>query len=152
VKSARDRDGRGRADSVARAGGERVLAGKAITEAVATEAANAARCRCATDERKQLQDSDREDGSEARDSSRLESLVMDTPKPSSPLVNEHHCGNLRHKGMYVMTVPDPDEFKFYDKYDATHYWCTRTQRRSGRMGHRCIPHCTHAAGRPCCES
>ena len=45
---------------------------------------------------------------------------MDTLKPSSSLVNEHHCGNLRHKGMYVMTVPDPDEFTFYDRYDATH--------------------------------
>ena len=25
-----------------------------------------------------------------------------------------HCLSLRHKGMYVMSVPDPDESKFYD--------------------------------------
>ena len=25
-----------------------------------------------------------------------------------------HCLVLRHKGMYVMSVPDPDESQFYD--------------------------------------
>jgi len=79
-------------------------------------------------------------------------IFMDTPKPTSPLVNEHHCGNLRHKGMYVMTVPDPDEFTFYDKYDATHYWCTCTQRALGPDGRPVHPStCTHAGGRACCE-
>ena len=34
-----------------------------------------------------------------------------------------HCLNLRHKGMYVTSGPDPDEFRFYDKYDSTAYWC-----------------------------
>jgi len=78
---------------------------------------------------------------------------MDTPKPASPLVNEHHCGNLRHKGMYVMTVPDPDEFTFYDRYDATHYWCTCTQRALGPDGRSVHPStCHHDGGRSCCET
>ena len=33
-----------------------------------------------------------------------------------------HCLNLRHKGMFVTSGPDPDEFTFYDKYDSTAYW------------------------------
>ena len=77
---------------------------------------------------------------------------MDTPKPSSPLVNEHHCGNLRHKGMYVMSVPDPDEFTFYDRYDATHYWCTCTQKALGPDGLSVHPTtCKHGGERGCCE-
>ena len=27
-----------------------------------------------------------------------------------------HCLNIRHKGMFVTSGPDPDEFKFYDSY------------------------------------
>ena len=77
---------------------------------------------------------------------------MDIPKPASPLVNEHHCSNLRHKGMYVMSVPDPDEFKFYDRYDATHYWCTCTQRALGPDGLSVHPTtCRHGGERGCCE-
>ena len=30
-----------------------------------------------------------------------------------------HCLNIRHKGMFVTSGPDPDEFTFYDKYDST---------------------------------
>ena len=73
---------------------------------------------------------------------------METPEPASSLVNEHHCGNLRHKGMYVMTIPDPDEFKFYDRYDATHYWCTCTQRALGPDGRSCPSLDVHARRRP----
>jgi hypothetical protein len=29
-----------------------------------------------------------------------------------------HCLNIRHKGMFVTSGPDPDEFAFYDKYDS----------------------------------
>ncbi len=77
---------------------------------------------------------------------------MDHPKPSSPLVNEVHCSNLRHKGMYVMSVPDPDEFKFYDPYDATAYWCIRTQKALGPDGKSVHPStCQHAGTRGCCE-
>ena len=44
---------------------------------------------------------------------------MEHPSLSSPVVTERHCSHLRHKGMYVMTVEDPDELTFYDRYDAT---------------------------------
>jgi hypothetical protein len=77
---------------------------------------------------------------------------MDHPKPTSPLVNEDHCGKLRHKGMYVMAAPDPDEFTFYDRFEATAYWCACTQ--SG-MGPDRKPvtreSCAHGSGRGCCE-
>jgi len=32
---------------------------------------------------------------------------------SPKLTHGVHCLSLRHKGMYVMSVPDPDESKFY---------------------------------------
>ena len=75
---------------------------------------------------------------------------MDHPKPASPLVADHHCDHLRHKGMYVLAVVDPDEHKFYDPYDATAYWCTKTMRGLGPDGksvHR--NHCQ--SGRECCQ-
>lgn len=79
-------------------------------------------------------------------------MIMEIPKPSSPLVNEQHCGNLRHKGMYVMSEPDPDEFKFYDRYDATAYWCTCTQKALGPDGQSVHPStCRHDGGRSCCD-
>ena len=59
------------------------------------------------------------------------------------------CAHLRHKGMYVLTVVDPDDTSFYDKYDATAYWCTRTQKPYGPDNEP-----AHAdacrAGRTCC--
>lgn len=75
---------------------------------------------------------------------------MDHPTPTSRLVNGSHCAHLRHKGMYVTSVPDPDEALFYDPYDATAYWCTRTQKAlgpDGRPAHAeaCIE------GRDCCR-
>jgi hypothetical protein len=75
---------------------------------------------------------------------------MDHPKPTSRFVNEHHCEHLRHKGMYVLTVVDQDEHTFYDPYDATAYWCIRTQKALGPDGRRahaddCRP------GRECCK-
>ncbi|MGE3278105.1 MAG: hypothetical protein AB7O67_23595 [Vicinamibacterales bacterium] len=77
---------------------------------------------------------------------------MDHPKLSSPLVSDAQCGNLRHKGMYVMSAPDPDAFTFYDPYDATHYWCTRTQKALGPDGRPVRPDaCAHGCGRGCCE-
>jgi hypothetical protein len=54
--------------------------------------------------------------------------------------------------MYVITVPDPDEFTFYDRYDATAYWCTCTQKSLGPDARPVHPSaCTHAGGRACCE-
>jgi hypothetical protein len=52
---------------------------------------------------------------------------MDHSKPASAIVTEHQCGNLRHRGLYVISAADPDEFTVYDRYDATAYWCSRTQ-------------------------
>ena len=74
---------------------------------------------------------------------------MDHPVPTSPLVNRSHCEHLRHKGMYVLSVADPAEFEFYDRYDATAYWCTRTMKPlgpDGRSAH--ADACT--GGRECC--
>jgi hypothetical protein len=77
---------------------------------------------------------------------------MSDPKPASRLVTAHHCGHLRHKGMYVLSAPDPDEFTFYDPYEATAYWCACTQSgfgpdRVAASGHGC----QHGSGRMCCD-
>jgi hypothetical protein len=54
--------------------------------------------------------------------------------------------------MYVISVPDPDEFTFYDRYDATAYWCTCTQKALGPDGQSVHPStCRHEGGRQCCE-
>ena len=51
-----------------------------------------------------------------------------------------HCLILRHKGMYVMAAPDPDESNFYDtSFESTAYWCAETQTGIGPDG---------AAGQP----
>jgi hypothetical protein len=77
---------------------------------------------------------------------------MDHPKPTSPLVTEHHCEHLRHKAMYVMSVQDPDEFTFYDRYDATAYWCACTQNGFGPDREVVTNHgCQHGKGRSCCS-
>jgi hypothetical protein len=61
-----------------------------------------------------------------------------------------HCLNLRHKGMYVTTGPDPDEFTFYDRYDSTAYWCVETQRGFGPDGDPVRPDCC-SGERACCK-
>jgi hypothetical protein len=45
-----------------------------------------------------------------------------------------HCLKLRTKGMYVNAVVDPDESTFYDKYEASAYWCVSTQTGFGPDG------------------
>ena len=75
---------------------------------------------------------------------------MDHPTPTSPLVTAANCANLRHKGMYVMAEPDPNESRFFDTYDATAYWCTCTRRPIGPDGHVVHPD-TCKNGRSCCE-
>lgn len=78
--------------------------------------------------------------------------TMEHPKLSSPVVNAGHCSHLRHKGMYVMTVADPDEFTFYDRYDATAYWCACTQKGFGPDRAPVAPdRCGHGGTRRCCE-
>lgn len=71
-------------------------------------------------------------------------------RPSSRLVTEQHCSHLRHKGMYVTSAPDPDEFRFYDPYDATAYWCLHTQKALGPDG-RPVHADTCKHGRSCCD-
>ncbi len=46
-----------------------------------------------------------------------------------------HCLILRHKGMYVMTSPDPSESNCYDtSASSTAYWCAATQTGIGPDG------------------
>jgi len=61
-----------------------------------------------------------------------------------------HCLSLRHKGMYVTSVPDPEEEHCYDKYDGTWYWCVETQIGFGPDGKPVGPgDCKN--GRGCCK-
>lgn len=74
---------------------------------------------------------------------------MDHPTPTSRLVHESssHCLHLRHKGMYVMSVPDPD---YDNQLGATAYWCIHTLRGLGPDGQPVDPEsCQH--GRECCN-
>jgi hypothetical protein len=52
--------------------------------------------------------------------------------------------------MFVTSGPDPDEFTFYDKYDATAYWCVETQRGFGPDGNPVRPDCC-GGERSCCK-
>ena len=62
-----------------------------------------------------------------------------------------HCLSLRHKGMYVMSVPYPDESKFYDtSYDSTAYWCGETQCGFGPDGQPVRPDVCQSE-RGCCQ-
>jgi hypothetical protein len=54
--------------------------------------------------------------------------------------------------MYVLSGEDPDAQAFYDRYEATAYWCACTQ--SGMGPDRAAvtrEACSHGAGRLCCE-
>jgi hypothetical protein len=74
---------------------------------------------------------------------------MNHPTPTSPKVGAGCCANLRHKMMYVMPEPDPNEHQFFDPYDAAAYWCTRTMGAVGPDGRPVHPaDCT--PGRRCC--
>jgi len=61
-----------------------------------------------------------------------------------------HCIKLRTKSMYINAVADPDEQTFYDRYDATAYWCVSTQTGFGPDGEpvRADLCCN---GRKCCQ-
>ncbi|MBI2833170.1 MAG: hypothetical protein HYX76_01925 [Acidobacteria bacterium] len=75
---------------------------------------------------------------------------MEHPPLKSFVVTPATCMHLRHKGMYVTAARDTDEHAFYDRYDATAYWCTRTQKARGPDGR--LAHAdTCTAGRDCCE-
>jgi len=61
-----------------------------------------------------------------------------------------HCLKLRHKGMYVMSIPDPDEFIYYDKYEGTNFWCVETSDACGPDGQPVRPDCC-TTDRGCCK-
>lgn len=61
-----------------------------------------------------------------------------------------HCLSLRHKGMYVTSVVDPDELTFYDAYEGTAYWCVTTQSGFGPDGQPVRPDVCRS-GRGCCR-
>ena len=62
----------------------------------------------------------------------------------------HHCLRLRTKSMYVAAVVDPDEATFYDRYEASAYWCVDTQAGFGPDGHPVRPDVC-CSGRDCCR-
>jgi len=61
-----------------------------------------------------------------------------------------HCLQIRHKAMYMGEVPNPGEEQFYDRYDATAYWCSETQTGFGPDGHPVRPDVCQS-GRGCCK-
>lgn len=78
---------------------------------------------------------------------------MDHPTLTSRLVTTSTCTHLRHKGMYVTSVPDPDDAAHCGGgYAATAYWCTCTMKALGPDGEPVGPDgCRADAGRGCCE-
>ena len=70
----------------------------------------------------------------------------------SPKINVGvHCLKIRTKGMYVQAIVDPDEATFYDKYEASWYWCATTQTGFGPDGEPVRPDMCRG-GRGCCQS
>ena len=78
------------------------------------------------------------------------SVILMDDLTSSKVIRGVHCLQLRHKGMYVTSGPDPDEFRFYDKYDSTAYWCVETSRGFGPDGQPVRPDCC-TGERDCCK-
>lgn len=76
---------------------------------------------------------------------------MDHPVPTSRLVSGGHCSHLRHKGMYVTSVPDPLDTEHGGHYDATAFWCTCTMKGLGPDGEPVhAERCIVGSGRGCC--
>jgi hypothetical protein len=73
---------------------------------------------------------------------------MDHPTPASSRITSSHCSHLRHKGMYVMAEADPADFS-QGSYEATAYWCARTQKSFGPDGD-VVGRDTCRHGRTCC--
>lgn len=71
--------------------------------------------------------------------------------PDSPnVVHGIQCENIRHKAMYVMSVPNPMALRFYDPYDTASYWCSETSSAFGPDGQPVRPDCC-VQGRACCQ-
>ena len=62
-----------------------------------------------------------------------------------------HCLKLRTKGMYLQSIVDPDEATFYDRYEASWYWCAATQTGFGPDGEPVRPDMC-CGGRGCCKA
>ena len=79
--------------------------------------------------------------------------MADHPVPESRLVTPvAHCAHLRHKGMYVLSTPDPGEQQHAGTWDATAYWCTQTQKAMGPDGSPAnAACCVNGNGRGCCH-
>jgi hypothetical protein len=69
---------------------------------------------------------------------------------SPKLTRGVHCLNLRHKGMYVTSVPDPDASRFFDEVDTAAYWCVETASGFGPDGEPVRPDCC-SGERDCCR-
>jgi hypothetical protein len=65
-------------------------------------------------------------------------------------VTPAHCGNLRHKGMYVTGDPDPAAEAYRDSIEATAFWCGCTQKAFGPDGKPVTAELCRA-GRTCCD-
>jgi len=76
---------------------------------------------------------------------------MNHPIPASRLVGVSHCSHLRHKGMYVLTTPDPGADAFDHGGGATAFWCTCTMKGLGPDGEPVsAERCQVGGGRACC--
>jgi hypothetical protein len=74
---------------------------------------------------------------------------MDHPPLSSRQFNSSHCGNLRHKGMYVL-VDAVVEQDWDMQLGSSSYWCVCTQKAFGPDGRAVNARdCVH--GRECCD-
>lgn len=72
---------------------------------------------------------------------------MDHPPLTSPVVTQAHCTHLRHKGMYVTSAPEDQEFV---ANSATAYWCLETMKSLGPDGKPVHPDSCQG-GRECCR-
>ena len=71
--------------------------------------------------------------------------------PDSPTVIPGvHCEHIRHKSMYIMSVPNPTALRFFDPYDTASYWCSETSSGFGPDGQPVRPDCCDSS-RGCCR-
>ena len=73
-------------------------------------------------------------------------IILTSPKLTAGV----HCLNLRHKGMFVTSGPDPDEFTFYDKYDVDRVLVRRDAARLRSRRQPVRPDCC-TGERDCCK-
>ena len=72
-------------------------------------------------------------------------------EPTARFGEASTCSLLRHKGMYVTSVPDQDEVPSALGASATAFWCLCTQKALGPDGQPVHPAaCRAGSGRACC--